>query len=181
MSELNPVELYARLDGRLRDLGWWSGVPEAHGLLTGLACRGISAQHIGEKLYLFEMDSKQGSETLIALYEMVLQNLESDDPVFDLMLPGDDEPLSRRTDEIANWCSGFAQGFCHDGELEMLQEIGPVKEMLDDILSIARIQPDLSKKKKQQQGDDRALCEIEQYLRVGVQLIYEEMITSPDI
>ncbi|MCY4051884.1 MAG: UPF0149 family protein [Gammaproteobacteria bacterium] len=180
MSEQNTIGLYASLDQKLRELGWWSGVSEAHGLLTGLACRGISAQHIGDKLYLFELESKQGSETLEALYEMVLQKLESDNPVFDLMLPEDDESISRRSDEIANWCSGFTQGFCHDGELEILQETGPVKEMFDDILSIAGIQYELPQKKTEQHRDDQALCEIEEYLRIGVQLIYEEMTTSPN-
>jgi len=178
VSKLNANELYSGLDEKLRAMGWDSGVPEAHGLLTGLACRGFSAQHIGNKMYMFELDSGQDSASLQALYELVLQNLESDDPVFDLMLPGDDESAFRRADEIANWCSGFAQGFCHDGDMSILQKTGPVKEMFDDIMSIARIQADLSDDEIGRHREDRALTEIEQYLRVGIQLIYEEMVAS---
>ncbi|MYB35224.1 MAG: UPF0149 family protein [Gammaproteobacteria bacterium] len=178
MSGLNADELYAGLDEKLRDIGWDSGVPEAHGLLTGLACRGFSAKHIGNKMYMFELDSGQDSASLQALYELVLKNLESDDPVFDLMLPGDDESAFRRADEIANWCSGFAQGFCHDGDMSILQRTGPVKEMFDDIMSIARIQTDFSDDEVERQGENRALTEIEQYLRVGIQLIYEEMAVN---
>lgn len=180
MSELNASELYARLDEKLRDIGWDSGVPEAHGLLTGLACRGFSVQHISNKMYMFGLDSEQDSASLQALYELVLQNLESDDPVFDLMLPSDDESAFRRADEIANWCSGFAQGFCHDGDISMLQKTGPVKETFDDIMSIARIQAALSGDETDRQGEDRALTEIEQYLRIGIQLIYEEMVVNPN-
>ena len=179
MSKLNANELYSGLDEKLRAMGWDSGVPEAHGLLTGLACRGFSAQHIGNKMYMFELDSGQDSASLQALYELVQQDLESDALVFDLMLPNDDESAFRRADEIANWCSGFAQGFCHDGDMSVLQKTGPVKEMFDDIMSIARIQADLSDDEAGRHREDRALTEIEQYLRVGIQLIYEEMVATP--
>jgi len=178
VSGLSASRLYTSLDEKLREIGWDSGVSEVHGLLTGLACRGLSAHHIGNKMYLFELDAEQDCTPLQALYELVLQNLESDDPVFDLMLPDDEESAFRRADEIANWCSGFAQGFCHDGEISVLQKQGPVKEMFDDIMSIARIQADLPDNEADREGEDRALSEIEQYLRVGIQLIYEEMAAN---
>ena len=180
MSEFNARELYEQLDGKLRETGWKSGVPEAHGLLTGLACRGFPASRIANKMYLFELGMDQDSMPLQALYELIVQNLESDHPVFDLMLPDDHESLFARADEIANWCSGFAQGFCHDGEMAMLQKKGPVKEMFDDVMSIARIQGEPSGDGPDRQAEERALTEIEQYLRVGIQLIYEEMVMNSD-
>lgn len=179
MTELKANQLYAQLDLKLREIGWSSGASEAHGLLAGLACRGFPATHIANKMHMFELNSDQDSSPLIALYEVILQNLQSDSPVFDLMLPDENETAFVRAEEIANWCSGFAQGFCHDGEAVVSKSTGSVKELFHDIMEIARMQAGPADDEQSRQREERDLNEIEQFLRVGVQLIYEEMAVNP--
>lgn len=171
--------VFSQLDRKLRDTGWGSGVPEAHGLLTGLACRGIPVAEITNKLYLFRLDSDRDSAMMEALYELIVRNLDSDSPVFDLMLPEDDESVSLRADEIGNWCSGFVQGFCHDGDLVVHQCGGSVRELIRDIMAISGMQSASPDGAGAGQGEEKALVEVEQYLRVGIQLIYEEMVANP--
>ena len=170
--------IYLDLDQKLRKSGWNSGASEAHGLLTGLACRGVTGTQVINKLYLLRVAEDEDSTMLQGLFEFISRDLESTEPTFDPLFPDQETSIARRSDETANWCSGFIQGFCHDGSAAMNQGSTEVQELLQDVMNIGgmqagTMQPDDSTDNGE---EERALTEIEEYLRVGIQLIYDETV-----
>ena len=176
MSDSSPVDfqrsIYNELDEKLRESEWQSGVAEAHGLLAGLACRGITSAEIGNRMHLLRISGEQEKSMLTGLFELVLRDLESQEPVFNLLLPDDDMPAPRRVEEIADWCGGFMQGFCHDGEHAINTSSPQTREALQDVVEISGMY--LDSDDCDSLDNDRSLAEVEEYLRVAVQLIFDE-------
>ena len=169
-------KIYQELNNKLKSTNFKSGASEAHGLLTGLACRGIKSEQLRNKLHLFQLDNDDDLGLLQGLFELILRDLQSTTPVFNLLLP-EDTSLVEKADEIASWCAGYMQGICHDGDYIFSDSSEPVQEMLQDILDIGGLQIDVSSDDLDE--DERSVMEIEEYLRVGVQFIFDETV-KPD-
>lgn len=171
-SEAFQRNLYQSLDEKLRASSWESGVSEAHGVLCGLACRGISDQDIKNKMFLFNVSDPQTTLILEGLFNLALRDLSAEGFGFSLLLPGEEAPVSEQTEEMANWCHGFLQGFCHDGEA-IIQSSTGISEIISDLIDISSIEPDLSTEADAEAEKD--LFEIEEYLKVSIQLVYDEV------
>lgn len=103
--------------------------------------------------------------------------LAGQDLVFEALLPDDDAPLEEQAQALALWCHGFlggmgatAPGIGRDrgGEDTAIGEIlGDFAEIsragLSDEEAAGRDQPDF------------ALAEIHEYVRVSVQIVFEEL------
>jgi uncharacterized protein YgfB (UPF0149 family) len=179
---MNPIDpkqfqqkIYAELDEKLKASSWKSGASEAHGLLTGLACRGITATEIGNRMHLFQFSEDDDTALLEGLFELILRDLESSIPTFNPLLGGDKEHIAVRVDEIANWCGGFIQGFCHDGDSAILEQSAEVQEIIQDIMDISGMEVDLTDSVSHHlEEEEKAFAEVEEYLRVGIQIIFDE-------
>lgn len=171
--------LYEELDKRLVSSPWDGSVSEAHGLLTGLACLGITENRLADKLYLFQQLGDEESTLLEAMFGLIVQDLESDSPTFNPLLPNDEETLGKRIEELANWCSGFTLGYCHDDNQSPTRRKAAVSEVLHDILEISAMQGtgNVTHTEQESHEQERQLVEIEEYLRISIQLIYEESVT----
>lgn len=92
---------------------------------------------------------------------------------FSLLLPDEDEPIGERTGSLADWVRGFVLALLR-GERLTLQDLDSNSaEIVQDLLKIGEAQPG-----EEGEDDEKALAEIEEYVRVGVQLVFEEM--QPD-
>ena len=182
MTENDPRQfqqkIYRELDEKLRSTGWKSGASEAHGLLTGLACRGVTSSQVTNRFYLFQVDEEEEIPVLQGLFELVSADLESSEPTFNLLLADGSSEITERIDEVANWCAGFLQGFCSDGSAVLKECSNEVQELIQDIMDISGMQADQpsANEEKDAEEEERSLTEIEEYLRVGVQLIYDELV-----
>ncbi len=173
------IGLYDELDRRIGPSTWDGTVSEAHGLLTGLACLGVTSAQVTGKLYLLQGLGHEETELLEAMFGLIVQDLESDTPAFNLLLPKDEETLGLRLEELSNWCSGFMLGYCH-GNGAMPDDQGEtVSEALQDIMQISAMQEAEAGAGTDEEALDqeRQLVEIEEYLRISIQLIYEESVT----
>ncbi len=171
MTEMSfQQKIYPQLDHKLRTTPFNGGAPEAHGLLTGLACRGVTVQELRDKLYLFRLDSDQDFMLLQGLFEWILEGLQSSTLPYRLLLPDDHANPVMRVDEIANWCAGYTQGFFHDGGA-FPGSGESIDEMLRDIMDMGG----LHLQQADREEAEKSITEIEEYLRIGVQLIYDEI------
>ena len=107
-------------------------------------------------------------DALSALITLIDRALQSQDFAFRLLLPPDSESVSNRTQALAHWCHGFTLGLRWNGAIEPNTLEPDAAEAIIDIANIARADtasaaPD----------DETALAEIEEYLRVAAQLIFE--------
>lgn len=175
------ARLYHDLNRRLQNSSWNSSAAEAHGLLSGLACRGLGAAQLRSKMWLLQVAEKSDIALLASMYDLILRDLQADDFAFNLLLPPQPSENSRRRptptppptltlESLADWCNGFAQGFLHDGEQCLSGAAAAVREALQDIMQISRLHIAANADQK----TERQLCEIEQYLRVAAHVIFEE-------
>ncbi len=153
---------------------------ESHGTLCGLVC-GLG--HGGESTWIAETLSgarvntevaKQAGAVLSALAVHSRRVLEEADMSFQPLLPADTEPLAERVDGLAQWCQGFNHGLfvaVRIGDAEVELNADTTAEVLRDFGELAQAAV----------GDDQteiegeaAYAELVEYVRVSVQLIYEE-------
>ncbi len=91
-----------------------------------------------------------------------------------LYLPADDTPLAERIDALADLCQGYVLGLLANGAHKLETLPGDAAEIVRDIMAISGGEAGAD----DPEMDERALAELEGYVRVGVQVVYEE-IDSP--
>ena len=171
------AHIYADLERRLRASNFGGGAAEAHGVLCGLTCRGVDGEKLRVKAGLLRLSGVADFELIAGLQAMAARDLRADDFQFNLLLPHDDAGAAPKTAAVADWCGGFAQGFLHDGEAALATCPAVVREAFDDIMAIscADAPPPNTGDGDGGEAALRQLAEIEEYLRVAVQLIFEEL------
>lgn len=150
---------------------------EAHGVLCGMLC-GRPGTTVSQWLEpIWDTDGRAinvpeaARQVLQALWEETRQRLREQDYNFSPLLPEDEEPLTPRVEALADFASGFLYGLGLTGR----QPGGEALEFLDDLSEITRLEPD------SEAGDvqETAYMELVEYLRVGVQLVREDLIGDP--
>jgi uncharacterized protein YgfB (UPF0149 family) len=179
---------YATVGMALDELQSAISVSELHGGLCGSLCAG-GAKAASDWLAACIRDSASAGaaseSTRGVLGDLELETwrvLASTDLQFVPLLPDDDAALDERVEEVASWCQGFLAGLALGGlqsiDLdagdEASDEPSPVVEIVDDLSSISRA--GLSGAERDDPVEaDFALAEIVEYIRVGVQIVFEEI------
>ncbi len=173
-------EFYLRLQKLLETRNIPFGPAELHGCLTGLACTGQNEHSVSNWQRAIVSDSDQdqidGSllDAMTGLMALIYRDLQSTNFEFQILLPSETSGLIDRTQALADWCTGFCTGFAYDALIETDELEPDAMEVLADISQIAGVETG--------QGDpdeqERNLFELEEYLRIGAQLIYEAVQTG---
>ena len=175
-----PVN-HDELDAALKRCGVNWGAGQAHGLLCSrLAVLGADAG-VGWLDQILEgsdpnNEMRRECETILdALYVCTHRQLAERQSEFEPLLPDDSDSTDIRAEAIARWCEGFLHGLVSGSQDESLKERlanEPLSDIIRDMLQITRASVD-------QQSDDEtneaAYAELVEYLRVAVQLTYEEL------
>jgi uncharacterized protein len=157
---------------------------EGHGCLCGALC--TSPDYTLER-WLDELvaiddedDGKQElapDDALRLLFLDTHRALRGDEMEFEPLLPDDDEPLERRATALAQWCQGFLYGFGTGKPMRDEDLRGQVNEILRDLSHIAAAAVDVGAAGEE---EEEAYAEVVEYLRVGVQLIHDELAPVRD-
>ena len=153
---------------------------ELHGILCGLVCSG---EPDAEPIWLGEIFSEatdqqdlliqECRDALRGLFRETHALLTGSAPEFDLLLPGDEHPLSEVAASVSNWCQGFLYGIGLSGLSAEQQLSEEIREALNDISEIAKM--DL-KGIGNDETEEAALTEIVEFLRVAAMLLREELV-----
>ncbi|HEY0683171.1 MAG TPA: UPF0149 family protein [Steroidobacter sp.] len=162
--------------------GLGSSVPaaEAHGCLVGALC---TSPHYSMDRWLEEIipdedrrNDDDSQQALRLLYADTLNSLRGEDMEFEVLLPDDDISLATRAGGLSQWCQGFLYGF-GTGQPPKEQELpGNVNEILNDLTHIGRASVELEGDGNE--SEEEAYAEVVEYVRVGVQLIHDELIPA---
>jgi len=114
------------------------------------------------------------SECLMEIGDLARAAFEGGDCDLELLLPDDDQPLADRSLALVDWCSGFLYGFGMQPAALLETLSADAREVIDDILEFTHM--DVSSGADEGQVGEKSYVELVEYLRVGVLLIYEEMI-----
>jgi uncharacterized protein YgfB (UPF0149 family) len=151
---------------------------EGHGCLCGALC--TTPDYTVER-WLEELIAADGEEldiqlppdeALRLLFVDTHRALRGDEMEFEPLLPDDDEPLDRRATALSQWCQGFLYGFGTGKPIREADIKGRVDEVLRDFSHIARAAVDVG---AAGEDEEAAYAEVVEYVRVGVQLIHDEL------
>lgn len=174
---LELEELLYRMDASM-------GAAEAHGALCGMLCARGTVE-LSEWVDHVVGEQEQGSDLLhdvvhklSELHQATLDMISDASGDFKLLLPDDDDSLPERVEAIAAWCQGFIYGLAAGGIQQESELPEDTEELLKDMVEISRAGHDVDDggdEAANEDEDEVALMEIEEYVRMGVLLIYEEL------
>ena len=174
---LELEELLYRIDASM-------GAAEAHGALCGMLCARGTVE-LSEWVDHVVGEQEQGSDLLhdvvhklSELHQTTLEMINDATGDFKLLLPDDDDSLPERVEAISAWCQGFIYGLAAGGIQQGSELPEDAEELLKDMVEISRAGHDVDDggdEAANEDEDEVALMEIEEYVRMGVLLIYEEL------
>jgi uncharacterized protein len=96
---------------------------------------------------------------------------------FEPLLPGEERPLAERVQALAEWCQGFLSGLGQGGIDPQAMEgadAESIAEIFTDFAEISRAALDVEEPADPNEPDF-ALAEVKEYVRVSVQIVFEEL------
>ena len=169
---------FETLDESLARAGAAYDAAEAHGTVCGVLCVGADGGDTWVKHLLEEASGGDAQQQacrleLLRQREAARKLLADGTLEFTPFLPDDKAGLKDRTAALGEWCQGFLYGVGLGGR--RLEEVGlaaEVGEVLRDMGEIAKATFDGDEASEQDETD---YAEVVEYVRVGVQMIYEEL------
>ena len=164
-----PFRELARLMQEARAL---ADLPEAHGTLAGACCagEGFSLEDWLREVFPEGRPGVAGGG-MQAVFDRTRGALASG-ALLEPLLPEDDAPVAERAPALGEWCQGFLYGLGTSAlpDPEHLPE--QVSEVVRDLTAITRVgvDPDESEEENEQ-----AYAELVEFVRVAVQLVYDEL------
>ena len=176
-SSATPPLDYERLRESLAAAGAVLALAELHGGVCGALCAG--GAEAARRWLLDSLDDVEVGAAPAAvaddLEELIgtsSKMLEDPELTYEPLLPSDDAPLAEQVEAQAAWCQGFLSGV--GSTTPAAAESDALGEILRDFAEISRA----GLSEDEEAGDDQpdfALAEIHEYVRVSVQLAFEEL------
>lgn len=173
---------FETLDDRLQRAGAATDAAECHGFVTGVLCAAGGLDPAAWLPHLFgevDWDSAAVKEAALAvggLFQELRARLNSADLDFRLLLPADELPLRERAESLGRWCQGFSSGLGLGGLDRERALSGDSGEFLRDVSDISRVAAEFEGGDEE---DERAYMELQEYLRMGVLMLHEELQPLP--
>jgi len=181
MTDDAPIPDYRVLSTQLDAAGVEASAAEVQGMLSGVlvlpdaaevdwlallpAAEPLVAEQIGSDL----------SQSLLDLYRLTGHQLSDREFGYRLFLPDPEQGMQQRIEAVADWCRGFLLGISSTG-LSVVNCSDVVREVLSDIVEMSSVEASGADDAE----EERALLEVEEYLRVAVQLLKEELQQTND-
>ena len=147
---------------------------EAHGSLAGALCA-TDAYRIEDWLAeILPEGVVQGtaSASLRGIYDATRAALTGTQMQFELLMPDDNEPIELRAEALTLWCNGFVYGLGSGGAPDPERLPGDAGEIVRDLAQIMRAGID---EREAVEVNESALSELVEFVRVGVQVVFEEL------
>jgi len=191
-NQLNFNELTDYFRPFLQQIGMNSSLAEAHGLFAGILCvnppsindnldkndseENLDSQdNIWFELLDLEIDQNnylavEAKKEVDVFYQSILQQLNSEDMDFKLLIT-DDDNINERVADFSIWIQSFLYGLGLNKDALLDKGSEEVKDFIKDIVQISHAEDyELSSEDE----DENALFELIEYVRMGVLLIYQE-------
>ena len=143
------------------------------GFLAASACPTV------EDFPLSQLVALAGDQALtdeVAVLEFVaatLANLRDEDLGFAPLIADDEEPLTQRVDELAEWCGSFLSGFAAANATGRDQLPVDIQEIIRDFATLSGMgsDVDIASADDDSAQDEESFSEIYEYVRVSVFLV----------
>ena len=179
------MQNYEQLNEMLITSGAGVHASECHGFLSALVCGNgqVQEQKIREYFLLDSDEIVNADECfshLKALAEDIEAKMYSSDLDLELLLVDEDDALAARGRSLAEWCQGFMSGMGLSGVKDE-QIPSDSQELIGDFYKIANLDADNENDKDDSdKGNDFALMELIEYVRMGTIYIFEDLQGNAD-
>ncbi|MCJ7558001.1 MAG: UPF0149 family protein [Gammaproteobacteria bacterium] len=171
---------YDELRDGLEQAGVELTAGELHGAISGLVC--ATPDNDLRRLWSVLLSGPPPEGALASLAnDLAVQTahlLEERQMGFQPLLPEDDAAMTEKTQELARWCQSFLAGLGAAGSVNkdaMGEQVGEI------VLDFSRIsQAGFDEVDEDPEEAENAFAEVLEYVRVGVQLVYEELAANMD-
>ena len=147
---------------------------EAHGTLAGALCA-TGAYRLEDWLAeILPEGAARGDAAaqLREVYDETRAALTGTQMQFSLLMPDDEAPIELRTEALTLWCNGFVYGLGTSVAPDPEQLPGDAGEIVRDLAQIMRAGVD---EREGLEANEAALAELVEFVRVGVQVVFEEL------
>jgi uncharacterized protein len=166
---------YAEIQRVLADERSMTDAAEAHGTLAGALCTASTYRFedwLQEILPEGRTEQPVSTGALRGLYFLTTETLAGAEMAFEPLLPEDAQPLDERAAALSQWCVGFLYGL-GSGSIQDLSKLpGEVGEVVRDFDELTRVGVGSGESDEENEG---AYAELVEFVRVGVQLVFEEL------
>lgn len=147
---------------------------EAHGTLVGSLCAtGCSLDDWLAEILPEGRAPREITASLRAVFDATHGALGDPDLSFQPLLPSDDDPIAQRTTALGEWCQGFLYGLGVGVAVPDVSQLqGEAAEVLRDMTEITHVDVDPA---DSDESNEAAYAELVEFVRVGVQLLYEQL------
>jgi uncharacterized protein len=157
---------------------------ELHGVVCGLAvCFGDDLP-LEELVELVGIDTLTDQRSVAAFVAVSIHALEADDMRFALLLPDDDVDVAARAEALGQWCgsflAGLSAGLAQRGWGSLDDSPGEVREIIEDLSAIARIDADAVIEERSDERVEADFLELREFVKVGVLLIMSVLRDDSD-
>jgi uncharacterized protein YgfB (UPF0149 family) len=148
---------------------------ELHGFLCGQMAAGERPGGQGwvemskELLDIGDISDAPLKPLLLELYQGSLNQLQSDDFEFALLMPDEDIAMSQRAESLGLWCHGFLSGYAMAGRDLKEGLSDDASSALQDMVQVSQIVAE-----QDDEGDEADFIEVYEYVRMSVLLIFSE-------
>jgi uncharacterized protein YgfB (UPF0149 family) len=151
-----------------------AGAAEAHGTLAGSLCAtaGYRLEDWLREILPEGRATPAAAASLQELFSATTAALLQPDMELELLLPADEQPIDVRTAALAQWCQGFLYGIGAGAVPDASELPGDVGEIVRDFIEISRAGVD---DEQGEESNEAAYAELVEFVRVGVQLLFEEL------
>ena len=173
MSDSSSLPSYTDLSDSLQKIQPNTAVAQVHGIICGFLC-GTEESDDGLWQVIFPQakKSKKGENLLKEIYEATYHQLSEFSFEFQLLLPDDEIDINGRAEALGLWCQGFLMGLKHANIPVQNHPKEEIKEALDDIIEIAKINfGDIPTNEE----DETAYFELVEYVKLSVLMIFHEL------
>ncbi|MEM7209077.1 MAG: YecA family protein [Pseudomonadota bacterium] len=182
MSLMEKTTAYSDVSEALALTNSEIGAAECHGMFCGVLCTNgkLNVEAMASQMVNGagddNNDKHSAANAIGALLGDTVEQLTSEDLDLRLLLPDDDESLSARSEALGLWCQGFVTGLSAGGVTADSKLSKDANELLLDFTNISRtLQDSESLSNAGGDEDEIAYAEVQEYVRVGVLLINEEL------
>jgi uncharacterized protein YgfB (UPF0149 family) len=165
---------YAEIQRVLADERSLTDAAEAHGTLAGALCT-ASTYRFEDWLQEILPDGRAqpiSSGALRSLFFVTAETLAGAEMAFEPLLPEDAQPIDERTAALSQWCVGFLYGLGSGSIPDVSKLPGEAGEVVRDFDEITRVGVGSGDSEEQ---NEAAYAELVEFVRVGVQLVFEEL------
>jgi uncharacterized protein YgfB (UPF0149 family) len=165
---------YTEIQRVLSDQRSLADAAEAHGTLAGCLCAAVGYRFEDWLLEILPEGRADPLSTaaLRELYLYTAGTLEDAEMQFEPLLPEDAQPIDARTAALGQWCQGFLYGLGTSAIQDTSGLPGDVGEFVRDLSEITRVGVD---GEQSEETNESAYAELVEFVRVGVQLVFEEL------